>query len=433
MPMKLSISAPQYSIGFALMVAIASVATLGADTTVMPAPKNTTWGQAILEPLGDPLNQGRLLYDARLRFEYADQEPLATANALTLRQRFGYETARFSGFYAVVEGEHTWELTSGDFAPYPPPFNAGRTVVADGENFALNRAFLAYTHEYGTLTAGRQDINLGNQRFVGTVAWRQNDQTFDAVRIATGTFADLSLDYTWNWQVNRVFGTYSPSLALRRLITDNHFFNLHYKGIPGATVTGYYYSLRLRNLNAMSSDTAGIYLDGTHKFNDTYSLLYRGEFAIQSDNSGTTGAKYDEPYLHFRLGLSRNKWQAGIGYESLGGDGTKAFQTPLATLHAFNGWTDTFLSTPANGLRDYYLWASGPTFASITARAEFHYYTSDENTITYGREASLLLSRKLTDNLSILLKGSLYSGNTAAGGAIAADKEKVWLQFDFKL
>jgi hypothetical protein len=32
------------------------------------------------------------------------------------------------------------------------------------------------------LTLGRQRINLDDQRFVGSVGWRQNEQTFDAVR-----------------------------------------------------------------------------------------------------------------------------------------------------------------------------------------------------------------------------------------------------------
>lgn len=413
-----------------LLTGTFSLSALHAESIVKPAPQGTEWGKKVLEPMGEPINQGRLLYDARLRYEYADQKALDTSNAFTLRQRFGYETARFAGFYGVVEGEYNWVLND-DFAAYPPPFNTGRTVIADGENFALNRAYIGYAHEYGTITAGRQDINLGNQRYVGAVAWRQSDQTFDALRLVTATYADFSLDYTWNWQVNRVFGTKSPTLALRRIIADNHFVNLNYKGIKGATLSGYYYSLNLRNLNAMSSDTGGLFIDGTYKLDDTYSIIYRAEVALQTENSHTTGADYDELYLHFKLGLSRGKWQGGIGYESLGGDGTQAFQTPLATLHAFNGWTDTFLSTPADGLRDYYAWLGGPLFAGITGRLEAHYYTGDETSTTYGREYSLLLTRMINDNVSVLLKGSLYDGQGA--GAVGADKEKVWLQVDFKL
>ena len=44
-------------------------------------------------------------------------------------------------------------------------------------------------------------------------------------------------------------------------------------------------------------------------------------------------------------------WRSG--YELLGSDGvTVAFSTPLATLHAFEGWADKFLATPAAGITD---------------------------------------------------------------------------------
>ena len=39
-------------------------------------------------------------------------------------------------------------------------------------------------------------------------------------------------------------------------------------------------------------------------------------------------------------------------YESLEGNGARGFSTPLATLHAFQGWADVFLNTPADGVDD---------------------------------------------------------------------------------
>ena len=49
-----------------------------------------------------------------------------------------------------------------------------------------------------------------------------------------------------------------------------------------------------------------------------------------------------------------------IGYELLGSDdGLKAFATPLATLHKFQGWTDKFLGIPAGGIADAHIWAGG--------------------------------------------------------------------------
>ena len=48
-------------------------------------------------------------------------------------------------------------------------------------------------------------------------------------------------------------------------------------------------------------------------------------------------------------------WRIGGGYEVLGADDGAAltsFQTPLATLHKFQGWADKFLTTPPNGIRE---------------------------------------------------------------------------------
>ncbi|EIL96107.1 putative lipoprotein, partial [Rhodanobacter thiooxydans LCS2] len=50
---------------------------------------------------------------------------------------------------------------------------------------------------------------------------------------------------------------------------------------------------------------------------------------------------------------------AKLGWEHLGGNGRHALQTPLATLHAFNGWDDQFGVTPAGGLEDRYVGVNG--------------------------------------------------------------------------
>lgn len=398
------------------------------------ASANTELGKSLLARAGSPWDEGSLLFNARLRFEHADQQGLLSADALTLRTRLGYQTPTHGGFTALVEGEYNWVLNSGNFAPYPPPHNAGRTVIADGETLALNRIFARYTADTFTATVGRQDINLLNQRHVGTVAWRQNDQTYDAARLRLTALPDLVLDYTWNWQVNRVFGSRAPAIPLRRLHSDSHFFNAQFTGLDHLTFGAYHYALRLRNFTAMSSDTTGFFLTGTHDLNTDYALLYRVEMARQRDNRSTTGAAYREEYYHLSLALRRGGYQVGLGYEELGGDGTRAFQTPLATLHAFNGWADTFLTTPPDGLRDTYLWLAGPLGETkINARFEFHHFRAENRSQTYGHEFGLLLTRPLTPNLSILAKATHYEGRTAAGPGIGADKTKFWLQFDFRL
>ncbi len=408
----------------AASLAAASIAAAHAN----PVPL----GQSILDPLGAPIADGALLFNSRLRYEYADQEGFDDANAFTLRTRLGYQTGVYSGFSLLAEGEYNWELNSGDFAAYPPPFNAGQTVVADGESFDLNRLFAKYQSEPFTAMVGRQDINLLNQRHVGTVAWRQNDQTFDAARFQLNAIPDFVLDYTYNWQVNRIFGSEAPAGALQRLHGDNHFLNATYTGIGNLTLGAYAYLLYFSNAAAISSDTYGLFAEGTTPLCPSYSLKYRAEWAYQMENSDTTaGTDFSEHYFHVRGAVIRNKYEVGAGFESLGGDGINAFQTPLATLHLFNGWADSFLATPGGGLRDYYVFAGAPLCWGINGRLEAHYFTAEDTGDVYGQEYGISLVKKFNDNLTALTKVSQYAGDASNGGVVGADKTKFWLQLEY--
>ena len=126
----------------------------------------------------------------------------------------------------LAEGDLLW--------PLEPHYNStvnGKTaypVVADAETYELNRLQLTNTSIADTtLTVGRQRINLDDQRFVGNVGWRQNEQTYDSVRVVNKTIPNLTVDLTYVDQVNRVFGKDSPvgryngvELSRERVVSD---------------------------------------------------------------------------------------------------------------------------------------------------------------------------------------------------------------------
>ena len=94
--------------------------------------------------------------------------------------------------------------------PFPSrlPSSQRRTafsVVADPENIELNRLQLQYKGKAVTVTVGRQRINLDDQRFVGAVGWRQNEQTFDAARIEA-KIGPVSLDGTYAISQRTIWG-----------------------------------------------------------------------------------------------------------------------------------------------------------------------------------------------------------------------------------
>src|SRR5690606_14060549 len=119
------------------------------------------------------------------------------AEALTLRVRAGYTTQAYKGFQAMIEGEATVPL-AGDYYDGTGTNTAPATAtIADPENYDINQAWVSYTHEKTKGVLGRQRIVFDNARFIGDVAWRQNQQTFDAFLLQDKTFDKLTLTYAY--------------------------------------------------------------------------------------------------------------------------------------------------------------------------------------------------------------------------------------------
>ncbi|MBK8376058.1 MAG: alginate export family protein [Sphingomonadales bacterium] len=143
--------------------------------------------------------------------ELVDQDGLAEdATAPTWSLRAGLRSAEWNGFSGVVEGEAILRLgkpryndTVNGLTVYP--------VVADPSDVLLNQAYIRWKPDAVVeVTAGRQAVNLDNQRWIGSVGWRQNDQTLDAARVTLKPVKGMTVDYHYAWRVNRVFGPDSP-------------------------------------------------------------------------------------------------------------------------------------------------------------------------------------------------------------------------------
>ena len=197
--------------------------------------------------------------------------------------------------------------------------------------------------------------------------------------------------------------------------------------------------LDIDRLSAASSKTYGIRITGKTAINDHWTFGYEAEYAKQSEHGNST-ANYDENYYHFAPSVSGQGWTFKAGYEELGGNGTNAFQTPFATLHKFNGWSDQFLSTNVNGLEDLYASISYkfspdiPYLNGAKLTAMYHYFSGDE-TGDYGSEFDIALGKayKLpkelpAEKVHLLLKYADYNAEDAP----YVDTEKFWFQINFK-
>ena len=368
--------------------------------------------------------------DIRYRLELVDQDGIAkNATASTLRIRAGLKTSEWNGFSAVVEGEAIIAIGNERFndtingqTQYP--------VVADPEDILLNQAYVRWRPDSRIeATAGRQAVNLDNQRWVGSVGWRQNDQTLDAVRISLKPVADSSVDYFHAWRVNRIFGSDSPQGIWRN--TDIHGLRGGFKIKPLGTLSAYGYWLDIPSAPAMSSRTLGVRLTGDQPLNETTKILYTAEYANQQEN-GFNPLVFSHDYLLLETGLVAGRITAKIGFEHLEGNGSSALQTPLATLHAFNGGSDKFLVTPANGLRDIYaelgykLGGDGPLKGTVF-RLVYHDFRSTRLGIGYGSEWDAVVSVPLRKNISLLGKIARYNADR-----FATDTTKAWFSIDAK-
>jgi hypothetical protein len=274
------------------------------------------------------------------------------------------------------------------------------------------------------VTLGRQRIILDNARFVGNVGWRQNEQTFDAVR-GQAKFGPVTLDATYSNSQRTIFGADSPN---EHFDGDLVLLNGGAK-LAGVDVKAFAYVLDYDARAAFSSQTYGVLAKGAVPLGPV-KLEYLASLATQADH-GTNPVSYRAEYISAELGAGVAGFALKAGYEELGSDGgAAAFQTPLATLHAFNGWADLFLTTPATGLRDYYATVGrkiGLPFlpGGLNAGVTYHEFDSDAGGLDYGSEWDASLGFKLGP-VGMLAKVADYDAR-----GFGVDTRKVWLQAEF--
>jgi hypothetical protein len=394
----------------------------------------------------ESLTKGKVSINARLRYESVEQDGLQDADALTVRLRLGYTTKAYKGFQASIEGEAVTPLTNDYFDGTGVNAAPAHATIADPEVYNINQAWLSYTYEKTKGTLGRQKIILDNARFVGDVGWRQNDQTFDAFVLQDKSFKKTTLTYAYLNRINRVFDDQvGPTVPTSQpdWNSQSHLFNASYAGLPIGTLTAYTYLLDFDADDAPtavrtavknnSNATYGLSLVGARPLTKDFKATYRLEYAYQTDYADSA-LSYSADYYLAELGAAYKGYSVAAGYEVLGSDnGLVGFKTPLATLHAFNGWADVFLATPSAGLTDTYVKAGAALPCNTTLTAFYHFFGTQEAEAQIGQEFDIVATYKLNKQLSFTAKAAKYwSDDTAvAGVASNNDRTKFWLQADY--
>ncbi len=402
-----------------LPAAIAAVPVAHAQTPAASAKNAATISEAIAA--------SKPLLDLRVRFEGVEQAGLAQdADALTWRLRAGFETGVWNKTSFLLDFDLVEDL-SGDFNST----TNGKTaypVVPDPSTAELNRLQLTTGVIPKTkVTIGRQRIVMDDARFVGNVGWRQNEQTFDAVRVTNTALGKLVIDAAYVSQVNRVFGEES---AQGRFTGDTYLVNVSHP-TPLGKLTGFAYLVDADQAGGVNaSETYGARFAGNRKVGGG-TIDYALSWATQGD-FGSSNLDYGADYYLVSAGYSQGPVSAGLGYEVLGGDTARGFQTPLATLHAFQGWADKFLVTPNGGVEDLYasigytVGDAGPV-KGIRLLAVYHDFGAETLSASYGSELDL----QATASVANFKLGLKYASYDADGFATDTDKAWAWIEYAF--
>lgn len=390
---------------------------------------STAMGESLTEQIADSLkgDWGQINFNMRWRWENVDQDGRGIANADTVRLRLGYLTPKFYDFQAFAEFEgNTWLFVEH----YNSTIN-GKTqypVVADPQRSEINQGWLTYSGLPGTvIKAGRQRIIYDNHRWIGNVVWRQMEQTYDSVSLVNQSIgnAELSAAYLWNVRniVSADLGISAPLVHLAYNIAD----------IGKITTYAYLLDFSGNSANALrnSSQSYGIRFEGVQGVASNLKASYTAEYAYQRDYKSNP-RRYDTNYVHFFGGLEIPEVAPGIGglgaavgWELLGSSNNVALQTPLATLHAFQGWADSFLVTPQQGIQDLYGQVSANVFG-VKLLAVYHQFDSAVGGLDYGSEIDALAVKKLADHYTLLLKYANFFGRDPR----FPDTQKIWVEID---
>ncbi len=414
------------------------VSLLALTTTTASAQDATEFTQAIKD--------SKVILDSNFRVETVDFEGIDNdATALTARVRAGFQTGSFGDTTLLVEFEHT-EAIVEDFNSTINGLGGVFPVVADPDQTELNRIQLVNKSlPDTTLTLGRQRIKLDDDRFIGNVGWRQNEQTFDALRIVNTSVKGLKLDLSYIDGVRRIFGNDSP---IGQFDSSSFALNGSYKlPIEGYDVklTGFAYLLDLGDDDSFGIPDDGIADEfGVANSSSTFGgevLVKKGPFGIkgryatQSD-LGDNLTNFTADYFNVEAWAGYKGLSLRGGIETLGSDdGVEAFGTPLATLHKFNGWADAFLNTPNEGLQDLYINAGykigdvGP-IKGVGFNVIYHDFQSDVADLNFGQEIDAVIKGKL-GKVGLLLKYADYR-DADETEARFADERIFWAQASYK-
>ncbi|MEO0528040.1 MAG: alginate export family protein, partial [Bacteroidota bacterium] len=350
--------------------------------------------------LKNAIGSGEFVFNGKLRFWHANDDAASASQAYTFGTNFGYLTKAYKGFQVYIEGESVVALT-------PDLYFDGvngltdLTNVTDPETLELNQAHIAYTDSFNEtvleVKVGRQAAIVEDERFIGRVSARQDDQTFDALygRIQNDQ-KGLAFEYAFMYQVNRLV---AEEVDWR---SDSHVFMLRYYKNEKIRFGLFTHLLDFQeDAPDVSNQTYGITIDRGPLPKDKMALNYKTAFAYQSE-FGDNPTDYAAFLINAEVGISfPSVGIFNMGYELASSDnGVASYQFPLSTGQRLHRISDVFIDPPADGLHNPYFTAEANNlFWGIGGWLGYHAYFSEEEGDLLGQEIDVVLYRQIIPDL----------------------------------
>lgn len=371
-------------------------------------------GQA---PLLEALAKAKLSLEVRTRYEHVDDSAFVapathkTANALTNRTILGLETGDLWGAKATLQFANVTALGDERYNSTLNGHTQFATVQDPGQTQVL-QAFVAWKG----VKLGRQILSVDNQRFIGPGTWSQMPKSF------TGVTVQQTFGLSWfELHAGHLTRIHTSTGVNRELKAE--FARLRFQPWSFLAITPSIFAVEEPTTPATSYQHRGLRLDGSWK-----GVMYEAAYAQQRRYADATTTP-DRSYRQVMVGYKAKDWSVKAAHEALEG----GFDTPLASLHGYYGWSDRIGRTPAAGLEDQYLQAELKRWG-FTFEVQAHRFRAESASLAYGKELNASVIYPLTKAFSVQFKAADYQADAEvpAAGSLNRDLRKVWLMTTFK-
>lgn len=321
----------------------------------------------------------------------------------------------------------------------------GQPELTDVASTEVNQLFAGLIIDGWDLRLGRQTIAFDNQRFVGSVSFWQNEQTFDSFFVERHILSASKVHYAYIGNANRIFGddanerllvndvNFMPLNGVRPLASlgdhehNSHLLRAEFNEWDYSKLITYAYFIDNKDAPLTSSDSIGIRYRFKIKPN-TFQYRVDLESAVQKRTELV--AKPTLSYLMADAGIALGSVELSARWEQMGSNGNVAFSTPLGTLHEFHGWADLFNNPPREGLNDFSMklkWRITPFQFDIRV----HRFDAEEGSETFGHELDFDIIYKPLAKHALLLRFADFTASDHADAFI--DKRRIFFQYAYNL